>query len=121
MPEVIFDASFLMALAESPTTWYEDLTQALGKFDPLILDCVEAELEKIGSEDGRKARVARVALEMAKSFSRAACGGSDPDSELVSAALGRKASVATTDKALARTLSKLRVKVVGLRSGRVFV
>ena len=108
-----------MAVVERPTTWFEDMTESLGKLDPLILDCVAAELEQIGARDGKKARVARVALDLAKGFRRAACGSGDADAEITSAALGRKALVATTDRALARTLRTLHVRVVGLRSGRV--
>ena len=110
-----------MAVVERPTTWFEDMTASLGRFDPVVLDCVSAELGGLASGDGRKARVARVALELAKGFRQIRCAGGEPDDEIVSAALGRKASVATADRELARTLGSLHVRVVGLRSGRVIV
>ena len=121
MPEVIFDSSFLMAVVERPTTWFEDMTESLGRFDPIVLDCVSGELGRLASGEGKKARVARVALELARGFKQAKCAGNEPDDEIVSAALGRKASVATADGSLTRTLESLHVKVIRLRSGRVIV
>lgn len=118
MPEVIFDSSFLMAVAERPTTWSEDMTQLIGRFDPVVLDCIYDELGRLASGSGKKARVARVAMELAEDFEKGTCGEGQPDDEIASAALGRKAAVATADSGLAATLRKLNVKVVGLRSGR---
>jgi rRNA-processing protein FCF1 len=108
-----------MAVVERPTTWFEDITEALGKFQPLVLECVAAELEKLAVQNGKRARAARVALEMAKGFQHAGCGRADVDDEIVSSALQRKAAVATTDKSLAKTLDRLHVQIVGLKSGRV--
>jgi len=42
--KVVFDSSFLMAVVETPTTWYEDIVEKVGKFEPVILDCAKAEL-----------------------------------------------------------------------------
>lgn len=121
MPQVIFDSSFLMAVVEKPTTWFEDITESFGRFDPVVLDCVLAELGRLGSGDGKKARVARVALELTKGFKVGKCGAGDPDDEIVSAALERKAAVATGDMQLARILERVHVRMIMLRSGRVFV
>ena len=119
MREVIFDSSFLMAVVERPTTWFEDLTDVLGKFQPIILECVAAELGTLAAKDGTKARTARVALELTKNFKRAGCGDAGVDDEIVSAALDRKAAVATADGILASTLGGLHVQTIGLKSGRV--
>ena len=121
MSEVIFDSSFLMAVVERPTTWFEDLTEKIGRFDPVALDCVSAELGRLESRDGKKSRVARVALELARDFKQGKCGDGKVDDEILSAALGRGASVATADRRLAMTLRKVHVRVVELRSGRVVV
>jgi rRNA-processing protein FCF1 len=118
LPEVIFDSSFLMAVVEGPTAWREDMTELIGRVDPLILDCVETELRRIGSGDGRKAKVAKVALEIASGFGREKCGEGTPDDEVVSVALKKSAAVATTDAGLAKTLRSVHVKVIGLKSGR---
>ncbi|MGP8125202.1 MAG: PIN domain-containing protein [Nitrososphaerales archaeon] len=119
MTKVIFDSSFLMAVAEQPTTWFEDIAEKVGKLEPVALDCVLAELAGLASGQGRKSRSARVAIEIAEEFSRAPCGGAMPDQEIMSAALTMKAAVATADQDLARSLLARHVRVFGLRSGRV--
>ncbi len=108
-----------MAVVERPTTWFEDITEKIGRFEPVALECVLAELERMASGDGRKGRTARVALELAERFSRVPCGGARTDEEIVSAAVTIDAAVATADRDLARTLGARNVRVVGLRSGRV--
>jgi rRNA-processing protein FCF1 len=119
LTKVIFDSSFLMAVVERPTTWFEDITEKIGRFEPVSLECVLAELRGLASGDGRKGGTARVALELAEEFSRVPCGGARTDEEIVSAALTMDAVVATADRDLARSLGIRKVRVVGLRSGRV--
>jgi rRNA-processing protein FCF1 len=119
LTKVIFDSSFLMAVVDRPTTWFEDITEKIGRFEPVALECVLAELGRLASGDGRKGRMARIALELAKGFSRAPCGGARPDEEIVSAALTMNATVATADRELVQLLRTRKVRVVGLRSGRV--
>lgn len=117
--KVLFDSSFLIAVAEHPTTWLEDMIEMIGKFEPVILTCVQEELKRTSAREGRKGRYARVAMELAKNFSTVRCGRAGVDEEIVSAALSTKAMVATVDGGLAGTLKAVGVKVVGLRSGRV--
>lgn len=121
MQKVFFDSSFLMAVVEHPTTWFEDIIDAVGKFDPVLLECVEAELKSLAEGQGDRARWARVALEMAGRFSRQPCGGADTDSELVSAGSSSDGLVATVDKELADSLRGSHVRVVSLSRGRVFL
>lgn len=121
MREVIFDSSFLMAVAESPTTWFEDITDSLGKFKPAVLDCVLEELGQLAGDERARSRLARVALELATGFQVVASAGGSVDDRIASAALQRRSAVATTDATLAETLGRLHVLVVGLRSGRVSV
>lgn len=119
MQHVIFDSSFLMAMAENPTTWFEDIVESLGKFEPILLVCVRDELSKLASGRGKKASEARVALELSSKFATIPCGKADVDDEIVSAALTHGALVATTDAGLALSLKAARLRVVSLRSGRV--
>ncbi len=119
MRRVIFDSSFLMAVAEHPTTWYEDMTAMLGKFQPVILDCVEKELERLSSRQGKKGRLAALALELGIGFPVEPCGGAKVDDEIASAALSDGAAVATVDGELSKTMKALGIRVIGLRSGRV--
>jgi rRNA-processing protein FCF1 len=119
--KVVFDSSFLMALAETPTRWSEDIADALGSFDPVILVCVRDELEELARAGGGRSRLARVALSMSAEFEGMECGGAEVDDEIVSAAVTLRAAVATLDEDLMRTLRASRVVVVSLRGGRVWV
>jgi rRNA-processing protein FCF1 len=109
-----------MAVSERPTSWFEDMTELIGKFEPVLLDCVREELERLGTEGG-KSRFAKVALELGSTFQRAACGGGRVDDEIVSAASSMHAMVATADRELEISLKALRVGTVMLRSGRVYL
>jgi len=118
---VIFDSSFLMAVSEKPTRWFEDITDAIGRFDPVLPECVIEELEKLATRQSSKSRVARVALELGQTFDKVPCGGARVDDEIASLALGMGAKVATTDSTLVKSLRSLHVGVILLRSGRVSV
>ncbi|MBI3840860.1 MAG: hypothetical protein HY297_02730 [Thaumarchaeota archaeon] len=119
MPKVIFDSSFLMAVVERPTTWFEDITDELGRFEPVLLDCVASELKRLAEGEGKKARYASLALEIGAKFDSLACGGASVDDELVSAALAQRAVVATADREIGGTLRASRIRVMGLSRGRV--
>ena len=119
MQQVIFDSSFLMAVADRPTTWYEDMVEGMGRFQPVLPDCVRSELERLAEGEGRRSRTARVAISIASGFQTVSCGGTRVDDEIASAAASTGASVATTDDQLARTLRASKVKVISLSRGRV--
>ena len=121
MRKVIFDSSFLIAVVESPTTWFEDIAESIGKFQPVLLSCVREELDRLASGQGKKARSARVALELAAGFAGGRCGAASVDDEIVSHALTEGALVATTDSGLLSSLGAAHVLAVTLRGGRVFV
>jgi len=121
MTRVVFDSSFLMAVAEHPTRWREDIVAVVGGFEPVALECVLAELGGLSARGGKKGQVARVALELAEGFSRVPSGTGRTDDEISSAALSLPAAVATVDGDLARALRVLKVQVFGLRAGRVAV
>ena len=116
---MIFDSSFLMAVAETPTPWSEDIVDSIGKFEPVLLECVGEELQGLTSGRGRRSRTARVALELSERFARLACGGARVDDEIVSAASAEGAVVATTDADLAGAARAARLRVISLRKGRV--
>jgi rRNA-processing protein FCF1 len=119
--EVVFDSSFLIAVVESPTTWYEDMLESLGKFRPVVLDCVLRELERIAAGGGRRARFASLARELASGFEVKRCGGLSADDELVSYARRMGACIATVDSELLLTAKRAGVGVVTLRRRRVSV
>ncbi len=108
-----------MAVAENPTTWFQDMIQSLGSFEPILLACVRDELSRLGMGQGKQAREARVALELAANFANISCGKATVDDEIVSAALTKGAAIATTDSDLAHSAKAAHLRVVLLRSGRV--
>ncbi len=110
-----------MAVVETPTTWFEDLVDEVGKFQPVLLECVRSELEKIAVGQGRKSRTARVSLDLASKFAAFPCGAASADDEIVSAASSKGALIATLDEDLARAAKAAHLTVVSLRKGRVAV
>ena len=119
MQKIIFDSSFLMAVVETPTTWFEDMIEIVGGFRPILLECVKFELESLASEGGSRARTAKVALELSSKFSLERCGGARVDDEIVSAAKTAGAVVATVDSELLGSLKAAHVGAITLGAGRV--
>ena len=119
MVQVLFDSSFLMAVVEHPTTWFEDITDIVGKVRPAILKCTVEELQKIAQKQLKKSRTAALVLELSKEFGVEKSGSGKADDEIVSYALAKQCVVATVDHELIRTLRARKVRVLGLRSGRV--
>jgi rRNA-processing protein FCF1 len=120
LQKVIFDSSFLMAVAERPTQWEADIEAALGKYDPVLLRCVKDELTRMTSGKGRRPRYAKVALAIADAFSVAPCGKGGTDDEIMSWALSNGAAVATIDGDLSKALTEAHVRVISLRDGRTW-
>ena len=108
-----------MAVAENPTTWFEDIVAHIGKFEPLLLDCVRGELEQLALDEGRRGRLARVSLEMTTKFVSSPCGEASVDDEIASAAASQSAIVAATDSDLLESLRASHVTVISLKKGRV--
>ena len=119
MQLVIFDSSFLMAIVDRPTPWFEDMVEKVGRFQPVIPDCVGEELSKIAGGRGKRSRTARLAISISSGFQPIRCGSASVDDEIASAALSSGAFVATTDKALLLSLKAMKVGVVSLSRGRV--
>lgn len=118
MQKVVFDSSFLMSVVEEPTTWFEDMTEEAGHFQPVLLGCVKQEMERLAEGQGKKARTARVALEMASKFTVEPCGRASVDDEIVSYALTSGALAATVDANLLSALKGAHARAFTLRSGR---
>ena len=119
LQSVVFDSSFLMAVGETPTPWSEDITDGIGKFSGVLPDCVRSEMERIARGQGKRARAARVGLELASGFLPHPCGKAGVDDEISALALDLGAYVATVDSGLAESLKASHVKVISLAGGRV--
>ncbi|MBI3022163.1 MAG: hypothetical protein HYY68_00370 [Thaumarchaeota archaeon] len=123
MRTVLFDSSFLMAIMEHPTTWYEDILESVGSFKPTVLDVVQQELANVSKGGGKRSRFAALALELSSNFTavKARSKNGKPDDELISYAKEKRAMVATIDGELLERLAALRVPAITLRRGRVHV
>ncbi len=123
MRTVLFDSSFLMAIMEHPTTWFEDIIEGVGSFKPTVLDVVQQELAKVSKGTGKRSRFAALALELSSNFTaaKARSNRGDTDDELISYAKEKKAMVATIDGELMERLAALKVPIITLRKGRVHV
>lgn len=120
---VLFDSSFLMAIAEAPTTWNEDIAERMGSFEPVVLDRVKYELRGIAQGSSvKRARFAVVAAQLAADFrvERASRGG-DVDDEVISYAAEHGAAIATMDSDLIERAKALHIRVVTLSGRRVSV
>lgn len=122
MSYVVFDSSFLIAVVENPTTWYEDIQEKLGKFKPVMIDRVAGELDDLASRGGKRGRFAALARELSASFVRVRgeMNGS-PDDEVLSWATSNGAFVATLDTWMLEHLKASRMRYVTLRRGRVYI
>jgi rRNA-processing protein FCF1 len=121
LTKVVFDSSFLIAVVERPTTWYDDITDALGRLEPATLDCVLSELDALSKKGGKRAKYASLAKSLTQGFEVGKCGQSKVDDEILSYARTNSAVVATVDQDLIRTLKKLGIGGVTLRRHRVSV
>jgi rRNA-processing protein FCF1 len=121
LQEVVFDSSFLLAIVQHPTTWYEDLVERIGAFQPIILGCVYDELERIANSNTRRGRFAGLAKDIAGDFKKVNCKRDSPDDEIISYSSANRARIATIDGDLISRVKALRMQLVTLRHGRVYV
>jgi len=119
MVQVLFDSSFLMAVVEHPTTWFEDIADKIGSVKPVVLRCTVEELQRLALKQLKRSRTAALALELAKDFDTERSGSGKVDDEIVSYALAKHCAVATVDRELIKTLRSRKVRVLGLSGGRV--
>jgi rRNA-processing protein FCF1 len=120
MKEVVFDSSFLLSISEKPTDWERQFTEILGAYTPVILSSVEEELNVIASHKGKRAMMARAALEIAKKFKRFEIKGK-ADATIVYYCDSFDAAAATTDKELAEKLIRKKKCVFSIKDGRIYI
>jgi rRNA-processing protein FCF1 len=119
---VLFDSSFLIAVMQNPTTWYEDMLEKIGSFKPAILNMVQMELESIKERGGAKAKYASLAKELSSTFTiiRTRSKVDHTDDAIISYAKENRVSVATIDSELIERLKALKIATITLRKGRVY-
>jgi len=122
---VVFDSSFLISVIENPTTWYEDITESVGAFTPVVLDTTMTELERLANRkrSGKGGRYAALAAELGSSFELVHGGetGVSADDNILSWAAENDAYVATVDGEMLGHLRARGMRHVTLRGRRVYV
>jgi rRNA-processing protein FCF1 len=61
---VLFDSSFVIAILQRPTPWYDDLLEQIGGFEPVVIGPVYEELERLSKGERELSRCAGLAMEL---------------------------------------------------------
>jgi rRNA-processing protein FCF1 len=120
---VLFDSSFLISVMEHPTSWREDIREKVGGFQPVVIQPVLSELERLSNGKSRASPYASLARTLVDRGELIVLGspGLKADDELISMALEGNTMVATIDADLSRQLKALHIRVIGLRGHRVAI
>jgi rRNA-processing protein FCF1 len=122
--QVLCDTSFLMVLVSKPLRQFAKIESQLGRFDFLVPDTVEGELEKLAENAGpKRSGLARTALEIARAKFRtvAVAPAKHVDDSLVEYAMANKCTVATIDTNLRRRLIANDVLVLTLSKDNLII
>ena len=121
--ELLLDSSFIISLFSKPALRLEDVETSVGKVELVTLESVIDELRTIGNRaPPKRAKTARCALELTLRLKKVAFSkGITVDDKILNYAESYGAAVATVDLGLRRRLRAAGVKVVSLRSNRLFV
>jgi rRNA-processing protein FCF1 len=122
--QVLCDTSFLMVLVSKPLKQFAKIESQLGRFDFLVPDIVEGELEKLAENAGpKRSGLARTALEIARAKFRtvAVAPAKHVDDSIVEYAMANKCTVATIDTNLRRRLISNDVLVLTLSKDNLII
>jgi rRNA-processing protein FCF1 len=122
--QVLCDTSFLMVLVSKPLKQFAKIESQLGRFDFLVPDIVEGELEKLAENAGpKRSGLARTALEIARAKFRtvAVAPAKHVDDSIVEYAMANKCTVATIDTNLRRRLIANDVLVLTLSKDNLII
>jgi rRNA-processing protein FCF1 len=113
-----------MVLVSKPLRQFAKIESQLGRFDFLVPDTVEGELEKLAENAGpKRSGLARTALEIARAKFRtvAVAPAKHVDDSLVEYAMANKCTVATIDTNLRRRLIANDVLVLTLSKDNLII
>jgi rRNA-processing protein FCF1 len=122
--QVLCDTSFLMVLVSKPLKQFAKIESQLGRFDFLVPDIVEGELEQLAENAGpKRSGLARTALEIARAKFRtvAVAPAKHVDDSIVEYAMANKCTVATIDTNLRRRLIANDVLVLTLSKDNLII
>jgi uncharacterized protein len=113
-----------MVLVSKPLKQFAKIESQLGRFDFLLPDIVEGELEKLAENAGpKRSGLARTALEIARAKFRtvAVAPAKHVDDSIVEYAMANKCTVATIDTNLRRRLIANDVLVLTLSKDNLII
>ena len=122
--QVLCDTSFLMVLVSKPLKQFAKIESQLGRFDFLVPDIVEGELEKLAENAGpKRSGLARTALEIARAKFKTVpvAPAKHVDDSIVEYAMANKCTVATIDTNLRRRLISNDVLVLTLSKDNLII
>ncbi len=112
---VLMDTSILMYLAETPSSFVDELRAKVGSVEFAVPDAVLRELASLSGSGGVRGKRARLALVYARTL-RGLPRGGEADDALISLAQEREAYVATLDRELAHSLRRKGIPVATMRN-----
>jgi len=120
--EVICDTSFLIVLVSKPVKGRDQLEINLGKLQFVVPTVVIKELNKLVSSAGvKRAKEAKLALELANEFKVVQMGGIVADDLIVDYALKHRCFAATIDDGLKNKLLRNGINVITLSNNKLIV
>jgi rRNA-processing protein FCF1 len=116
---VLFDANALMMPLEMGVDLFSEVEALVGAFDPVVPTEVRAELSGLARQQGRRGAAARFGLSLAAGCAEEPLGtDGSVDAGIAAYARTHNCLVATSDRALRRTLLRDGVPVIALRGPR---
>ncbi|HNJ80798.1 MAG: PIN domain-containing protein [Methanomicrobiales archaeon] len=113
---VLIDANALMAQLQFRIDIFAGLTECIGAFEPVLLDCVRDELRGLAASHGKEGSSARSALILAERCTIAETGmhGGSVDEKILYYASTHGCMVFTNDRDLRTTLLAQGIPVISL-------
>lgn len=115
--KILIDTSFLLACVQKGEDLFYKVEEALKiPIEPIILENILKELERILMKKGKKSKEAKLALEIANKYNKIAYNENVPtDEALLEIAFKNKYSVLTCDIKLKKKLREKKIPVIFLK------
>jgi rRNA-processing protein FCF1 len=121
--DVLCDTSFLLILVTKPIKLIDVVEREIGKINFILPDVIIEELIKLQQKSPpRKAKAAKLALEISKKFSMVKTSKiKHTDDNIFEYAYLHKCAVATLDKHLIKNLIAENIVVISLRNNKMII
>ena len=116
--KLALDTSFLILMAEKRLKRLDELTDWIGRYEPVVLNPVSMELKRLGEKGSR---AARLAYELSKGWEIGYGKGLKADDALLSYAKEFDAIVATLDGGLIKRLKENGLRFLSLKGDELYL